>query len=151
MLSSYKTVFIYWWHEISFYRTMLRHLLTIFLFISTLVVVRAQDSVLDNCRIALKAGSAKELSKFFTRSIDIKIDGESKNYSKSQAEFVLRDFFRKHPATNFEFIHQGASRDGLKYAIGKYTHDQGSYRVYLLLKKEDTREVIDTIDFSTEE
>lgn len=111
----------------------------------------AQGSVLDNCRLALKSGSARELSKFFPSSVDIKIDGESDSYSKTQAEFVLRDFFKKNPASNFEYIHQGASRDGLKYAIGQYTHPKGSFRVYLLLKKDGSTEVIDTIDFSSEE
>jgi hypothetical protein len=110
-----------------------------------------QYSVLDNCRLALKSGSAKELSKFFQDNVDIKFDGESKNYSRTQAEYVLKDFFRNNPASNFEFIHQGASRDGLKYAIGKYTHEKGSFRVYLLFKEYKDGEKIDTIDFSSEE
>jgi len=130
---------------------MLKTFLPLFLlFVSTNYSI-AQSSVLDNCRLALKSGSAKELSKFFPSSVDIKIDGESDSYSKTQAEFVLRDFFKKNPASNFEYIHQGASRDGLKYAIGQYTHSNGSFRVYLLLKKDGSTEVIDTIDFSSEE
>lgn len=103
---------------------------------------------MDNSRDALKAGSSKDLVRFFASSVDLKIDGESTSYSKTQAEFILKDFFRKYPPNSFEFVHQGASREGLTYAIGKYNHSDGSFRVYLLLKDINGSYLIDTMDFS---
>jgi len=107
-----------------------------------------QEEVIDNARLALKTGSSKELAKYFNKMVELNIDGEKSNYSKTQAEFVLRDFFKKFPPTDFQYIHQGASREGLKYAIGRYTYPNGSFRVYMLVKKFDDSYLIDTLDFS---
>ncbi len=107
-----------------------------------------QEDVINNARLALKTGSSKELAKYFNKMVELNIDGEKSNYSKTQAEFVLRDFFKKFPPTDFQYIHQGASREGLKYAIGRYTYPNGSFRVYMLVKKFDGNYLIDTLDFS---
>lgn len=107
-----------------------------------------QEDVINNARLALKTGSSKELAKYFNKMVELNIDGEKSNYSKTQAEFVLRDFFKKFPPTDFQYIHQGASREGLKYAIGRYTYANGSFRVYMLVKKFDSNYLIDTMDFS---
>ncbi len=109
-----------------------------------------QSEIISNAKAALKTGSSKELAKYFNKMVELNIDGEKANYSKTQAEFVLRDFFKKFPATDFEYIHQGASREGLKYAIGKYSYPNGSFRVYMLVKLFDSDYLIDTIDFSKE-
>ena len=107
-----------------------------------------QEDVINTARLALKTGSSKELAKYFNKMVELNIDGEKSNYSKTQAEFVLRDFFKKFPPTDFQYIHQGASREGLKYAIGRYTYPNGSFRVYMLVKKFDSNYLIDTLDFS---
>ena len=109
-----------------------------------------QSEIISNAKAALKTGSSKELAKYFNKMVELNIDGEKANYSKTQAEFVLRDFFKKFPATDFQYIHQGASREGLKYAIGKYSSPNGSFRVYMLVKLFDGDYLIDTIDFSKE-
>ena len=54
--------------------------------------VYSQDVEIANVRMAIKTGSSKELSKYFGDNVEIHFDGERSNYSKSQAEFVLRDF-----------------------------------------------------------
>ena len=109
-----------------------------------------QDETVRDIGIAMKAGSAKELIKFCNRTVEIKIDGKSSNYSKNQAEVILRDFFTKYPSENFAYIHQGASPEGLKYTIGKYTHDNGAYRVVMFIKKIGDAYLIDTLNFSKE-
>ncbi len=108
-----------------------------------------QEEAVKDIGTALKAGSSKELIKFCNQTVEIKINGESSNYSKAQAEVVLRDFFSKNPPTNFTYIHQGASQ-GLKYTIGRYTHDSGAYRVVMFIKKIDDKYLIDTLNFSQE-
>lgn len=109
-----------------------------------------QDAVIDDAKTAIKSGSSKELSKYCNKVVEISFDGDKSTYSKTQAEFVLRDFFKKYPATDFEYIHQGASREGLRYAIGKYSYDNGSFRVYMLIKEFEGDFLIDTLDFSKE-
>ncbi len=77
----------------------------------------AQEVVIDNAKTAIKSGSSKELSSYCNKVVELNFDGDKSTYSKTQAEFVLRDFFKKYPPTDFEYIHQGASREGLRYAI----------------------------------
>ena len=122
--------------------------ISIFMFLS--LIVKGQESSGTNIKEAVKSGSSKELALYFNNSLEINIDGEKKDYSKTQAEFVLKDFFKNHPPQDFLYIHQGASKEGLKYTIGKYTWEGGEYRVYMVIKKfgEDYR--ITTIDFSEE-
>jgi hypothetical protein len=111
----------------------------------------AQADVIKNVRTAMKAGSSKELVKYMNNTVELTFDGEKSSYSKTQAEFVLKDFFKRNPPRDFQYIHQGASKEkGLKYVIGKYTCDSGSYRVYMLFKQFKGVYMVDLIDFSKE-
>ena len=110
----------------------------------------AQEDVLTNVKTQLKQGNAKEIARYFNDIVEISIDGEKGNYSKTQGEFVLRDFFRNNPPDDYQKIHQGSSREGLTYMIGEYTCPQGTYRVYIVVKQFKGDYLIDTIDFSIE-
>ena len=109
-----------------------------------------EDETLNNISAAMKAGSSKELIKYCNDNLEIKINGKSTNYSKSQAEVVIKDFFMNNPPKNFRYIHHGSSPEGLRYTIGTYTIANGSYRVVMLIKKVGSNFKIDTINFSRE-
>ena len=110
----------------------------------------AQGEVLTHVKSAIRIGSSKELSRYFNSTVELGFEGSKSNYSQTQAEYVLKDFFNKTPATGFDYIHQGASREGLRYAIGKYTHSNGTYRVVIYVKQAKGIYVIDMIDFARE-
>lgn len=110
----------------------------------------AQNEVLTNTRTSLAQANPKSLTKFFNEFVEINLNGEKGNYSRTQAEFVMKDFFRKYPPSGFELIHQGASKEGVKYAIGQYSHHKGSFRVYILIKQFKGDYLIDTLNFSEE-
>ena len=110
----------------------------------------SQDDVITNVKLRIKAADAKEVAHYFNDIVEISIDGEKGSYSKTQAEFVLRDFFKKKPPLDYQKIHQGSSKEGLNYMIGKYTCAEGTYRVYIVLKLFKGSYLIDTIDFSRE-
>jgi hypothetical protein len=126
----------------------------ILLFVFNLLLINhltiAQSDVLTNVKTQLKQGNAKEIARYFNDIIEISIDGEKGNYSKTQGEFILRDFFRDNPPDDYRKIHQGASKEGLNYMIGKYTCPKGTYRVYIVVKQFKGDYLIDTIDFSME-
>jgi len=114
---------------------------------------QAQSEVITGVRVSIKAGSAQELVTFFNSRAVINLDGVKNTYSQAQAEFVLKDFFEKNPPeeNGFHYVHQGSSRDSLKYAIGKYTSSNGtSYKVVLLVKPVEGKYVVDTLDFIKE-
>ena len=100
---------------------------------------------------ALKTGSAKELAKYFNASIDLNLEGEVTTYSKAQAEFVLRDFFKKHVPTDFAIVHQGGSKTGdLQFMIGKYQCGSDSYDVLMRVREVDKIFLIHWLSFTKE-
>ncbi|MFK7954100.1 MAG: DUF4783 domain-containing protein [Ekhidna sp.] len=119
------------------------------IFFSLLLSQGSEDATIRDIGTALSAGSSKELINFCNKTVEIKINGESSNYSKAQAEVVLKDFFRKNAPKEFNYIHQGTS-EGLKYTIGKYTHEGGAFRVVMFIKKIGDNYLIDTMNFSKE-
>ncbi len=116
----------------------------------SLFLGQGEDAIISEIGTAMKSGSSKELIKYCNTTVEIKIDGKSSNYSQAQAEVVLKDFFTRNPAKNFSYIHQGSSPEGLKYNIGRYVHDKGTYRVVMFIKKIGENYLIDTLNFSKE-
>ncbi|MDH3710267.1 MAG: DUF4783 domain-containing protein [Cyclobacteriaceae bacterium] len=110
----------------------------------------AQSEVINNVRSAIKAGSSKELSKYLSEMVSLKIEGVQSNYSKTQAEYVLKDFFGKYRPSDFQYVHQGASEGGLKYAIGRYSYEGGSFRVVLRSKNLEGGYKVSSLDFTKE-
>jgi hypothetical protein len=125
------------------------------LFISALLslqlfVAQAQTDVIGQVKETIKAGSAKELSKYLYQAVDVTIDGNLQSYSKAQAEFVFRDFFKQHPPVEFSIIHQGSSKGGQPFAIGQYKSGVDTYRVFMKIKATNNQQLLQEISFSKE-
>ncbi|MBT1698572.1 DUF4783 domain-containing protein [Fulvivirgaceae bacterium PWU4] len=110
----------------------------------------AQNDVIGMIRETIKAGSAKELSRYLNQTVDVTIEGKVESYSKSQAEFVFRDFFKQHPPSEFGIIHQGSSRGGQPFAIGQYKSGDDVYRVFMKIKSINNQQLLHEISFSKE-
>jgi hypothetical protein len=110
----------------------------------------AQSEVIDQVRETIKAGSAKELSKYLFQTVDVTIEGKVQSYSKAQAEFVFRDFFKQHPPAEFNIIHQGSSKGGQPFAIGQYKSSDETYRVFMKIKSVNNQQLLHEISFSKE-
>jgi hypothetical protein len=109
----------------------------------------AQD-IFGPMRDALRTGNAREVVKFFNTSVDMNIEGNIDTFSKAQAEFVLRDFFKKHPPSDFTIIHTGSSKGGLQFAIGRYVTQSDNYNVLLRVKESAGTHLIHEINFVKE-
>jgi hypothetical protein len=99
---------------------------------------------------AVKAGDANELVKYFNTSVDLNLEGEVSTYSKAQAEFVLRDFFKKHTPSDFSIVHTGSSKGGLQFAIGKYQSGADSYNVLMRVREVSKTFLIHEMSFTKE-
>ncbi|MEO5602240.1 MAG: DUF4783 domain-containing protein [Cyclobacteriaceae bacterium] len=109
-----------------------------------------QSEVIYQVKETIKAGSAKELSKFLFQTVDVTIEGKVQSYSKAQAEFVFRDFFKQHPPSEFSIIHQGSSKGGQPFAIGQYKSSDETYRVFMKIKIVNNQQLLHEISFSKE-
>jgi len=99
---------------------------------------------------AVKAGNAKELVKHLNTSVDLNLEGEVNTYSRAQAEFVLRDFFKKHAPTAFNIVHTGSSKGGLQFAIGKYQSGTDNYDVLMRVREVEKDFLIHEMSFVKE-
>ena len=129
---------------------MQKWLLAVFLLLFFWSAGRAQADIFAPMKTAIKAADAKELSKHFNQSVDVNLEGNVNTYSKTQAEFVLRDFFKKHPVTEFEIVHTGSTPGGLKFAIGNYFSAQEKFRVLIRVKQVGDTNLIHEISFVKE-
>ncbi len=109
-----------------------------------------QDDIINNVKETIKAGSAKELANYLNQTVDIMIDEKLESYSKAQAEFVLRDFFKAHVPTEFTIIHQGSSKGGQPYSIGQYKSDTETFRVFIKIKTVGKQQFVHEIRFAKE-
>ena len=111
---------------------------------------QGQNDVIYQVRETIKAGSAKELSRYLFQTVDVTIEGKVQSYSKAQAEFVFRDFFRQHPPSEFNIIHQGSSKGGQPFAIGQYKRADETFRVFMKIKSVNNLQLLHEISFSKE-
>ncbi len=110
----------------------------------------AQEAIFGPVSDVIKTGSAKEMSKHLNQNVEINIEGNVNTYSKAQAEFVFRDFFKKHPPTSFSIVHKGASKGGQQFAIGRYVSNKDSYNVLMLVKESGATYLVHEISFVKE-
>src|SRR5687768_13719203 len=122
----------------------------LFLFVFRFSVSFAQGDVINQVKETIKAGSAKELAKYLYQTIDVTIDDKVESFSKPQAEFVFRDFFRQHPPAEFSIIHQGSSKGGQPFAIGQYKSAGDTYRVFMKIKAINSQQLVHEISFAKE-
>lgn len=153
---SHKTSFWHYFGSNKQYMNKIRtisFLLSAILFVLLVQVneVQAQTSqsmpdVIENIRISIKMANSKELTAFMSDMVEIQLpDQDRNNYSKTQAEFVMRDFMKKYPPTNFTYIHKVLDKDDFKFTIGEYVCAAGTMRVTMVLKPVNGKFLIDSI------
>lgn len=95
---------------------------------------------------ALNSGNAAQLSRYFDSRVDIALPEKSDNYSRTQAEMILRNFFGNCGVKNFEVKFTGES-NGSHYCIGILHTRSGDYRTKLFMKNKEGKEVVQEIGF----
>lgn len=134
--------------------SVMKHMKVLFLivFVGLGLVANSQGKadVVSDIKETIKAGSAKELARYLYQTVDINLEGKQESYSKAQAEFVLRDFFKAHVPNDFTIIHKGSSKSGQPFAIGQYKSGADNYRVFMKIKTVNDEQLIHEISFSKE-
>jgi hypothetical protein len=117
-------------------------LLCAVMFLSSFTKTQDLNDVIN----AIKAGNANSVSKFFDNTVEISLSGKSNNYSRSQAEAVLRDFFTSNLVKSFSIVHQGES-GGSQFCIGTLVTNHGTYRTTVNLKQKGEKRMLQEIKF----
>lgn len=100
---------------------------------------------------AIRGGNAGQLAKYFDNRIDITLPGKSDNYSKNQAEMILKDFFTQNAVQNFQIKHKGDNSDGSQFCIGTLKTKNGDFRTKFFMKMRGDKQVIQEMEFQPTE
>lgn len=119
---------------------------SLFLFCSVLVVSAnfAPEKIPNDIITALETGNAKLLSGYFNQNVELVVLDNDNVYSKAQAQQIVNNFFSSFQPLEenaFSVIHDGGKADA-RYVIGKLKTEKGEFRVYFLLKKNNSKEYI---------
>ncbi|WP_291784243.1 DUF4783 domain-containing protein [Cecembia sp.] len=95
------------------------------------------ENVKEDILHVFQSGSSKELARFFENGVDININGNQGDYSRNQAELVMRDFFKKYPPVDFQLLHEGKNAEQIVYYIGVYKSEDISFKVFIRGKKDN--------------
>ena len=109
----------------------------------------ANDSI-DEVLAALRTGNAAQLSRYFDTRVDIALPSKSDNFSKNQAEMVLKDFFAANEVKNFQVKHKGEN-NGSQFCIGLLQTKNGNFRTKLYMKQKGNQQVVQEIAFQAED
>jgi hypothetical protein len=95
---------------------------------------------------AMRSGNANQLSRYFDDRIDIQLPTKSENYSRTQAEMILKDFFSNNEVKNFQVKHTGEN-NGAQFCIGLLQTRNGNYRTKIYMKQKGDKQVLQEIGF----
>lgn len=101
---------------------------------------------IDDVVTAMRSGNANQLSKYFDSRVDISLPGKSDNYSKSQAEMILKDFFASNAVKNFQVKHKG-EQNGSQFCIGTLQTKNGNFRTKFFMKQKGDQQVVQELGF----
>lgn len=95
---------------------------------------------------AIKSGNASELSKHFDDTIEITLTDKKNTYSKSQAELVIKDFFKTNIVTGFEILHKD-DKTNTQFIIGNLETKTGDYRTTIYMKQKGSKQLLQKLRF----
>lgn len=111
------------------------------LFIGSSVCLAQSTTIPAELSLAFKTGDIDKLSEYLNSTVELVILDKEDFYTRKVAENILRDFFNEHRVREFIIKHQGGKNDA-NFAIGDLRTDDGSFRVYFLMKKVDSLPLI---------
>ncbi len=104
---------------------------------------------IDQVISALKSGNSSQLAKYFDSRVDVSLPDKTDNYSRNQAEMVLREFFRENPVKGFTVKHSGET-NGSQFCIGLLQTKNGNFRTKLYMKMKGKDQVVQEIAFQSD-
>jgi len=108
-----------------------------------------QGGGIDDVINALRSGNAADLARNFDDNVELSLPDKSDNYSRAQAQTILRDFFTNNGVKGFELKHKGDSPGGGHFCIGTLQTNAGSFRTNVFMKIKNGKEVVKEIRFQS--
>ncbi len=101
---------------------------------------------IDDVTGAMKSGNADVLSRYFDSMVDITLHDKSHAYSRSQAEAIIRDFFKCYGVESFRVTHKGIN-NGAEYCVGELKTKHGVFQASAFMKSRSQKQVLQELRF----
>lgn len=96
--------------------------------------VEAQEKdVIDILSGYVKSSNSRDLSEYFSSVIELSILTEEDEYSKAQAELILRNFFSKNKPVSVKIIHRLSSSPNYRFAVLSLLTNTDKFRISISL------------------
>ena len=128
------------------YQSVFVLLLPLFVVMNAFSGLKAQDLkvTLEKC---ISEGDAENLAEHFGESVDIGLPYADKDYGKTQAEMVMKNFFEKHPPGSFIIEESGSTSESNKFFIGEYISGEKKYMLLIMLRESNEDFLIHKLKF----
>ncbi len=113
-------------------------------FLFTLADVQQKD-IFDTLSGYFKDSNSKEIAGLFDSVIEFEILDEEGEYSKAQAELILRDFFSKHSPVSVKVVHRLSSSSNYRFGVLSLQSKQDKLRVSISMANNGNKFLIKTI------
>lgn len=94
-----------------------------------------EGDIVDTLSAFFKAANSKEIGKNFAPSVELNINNTEDEYSKAQAEQILREFFTKNPPVSSAVVHLINTNPNYRFGVLTLGTKNGKFRVAITLKK----------------
>ena len=116
-------------------------LIVAILLMGTVLSNAQTNSVPAELSLAFKTGNVEKISEYLNTTVELVILDKEDFYSKKVAKTILTEFFKSNPVKDFIIKHQGGQNNA-NFAIGSLKTENGSFRVYFLIKKVESEPLI---------
>ncbi len=124
--------------------------LSVMLFTRSTVIAIEPFALVDDIAAAIRAGSSKDLAKYFGTTVEIILPGSDGTFSKAQAEMIMKNFFAKSAPVSFVINQKSNSTGGAQFIIGTYKNKTEKLNVYILLKPVSNQLLIQQMHFEAD-
>ena len=114
-------------------------------FFSSMPAEVQQKDIFDTLSGYFKDSNSKEIAGYFASVIELEILSEEGEYSKAQAELILRDFFSKHTPVSVKVIHRLSSSSNYKFGVLYLQSKEDKLRVSISMANNGSKFWIKTI------
>jgi len=104
-----------------------------------------QKDTFDTLSGYFKSSGSKEIAAYFSPLIEMNVLSDENEYSKAQAELILRDFFQKNKPVSVRVIHRLSSNPNFRFAVLSYQTDSEKFRVSVSMSREVDKFLIKVI------
>lgn len=101
-----------------------------------------QKDIFDTLSGHFKTSNSGEISSYFAPMIELDILNEDGEYSKAQAELILRDFLSKNKPESVIVIHRLSSSSNYRLGVLSMQVDGNKFRLSISMAKDGTKFLI---------